>query len=55
MILGLSFSLNMIFTILASLIVSILFIMLGILIGSLTSEKGASGLGSMIVQLVVKQ
>lgn len=53
MILGLSFSLNMIFTILASLIVSILFIMLGILIGSLTSEKGASGLGSMIVQLVV--
>ena len=51
-ILGLSFSINIIYTIFISLIVSVLFISLGILIGSLVSEKGTGGLGSVIVQLV---
>ena len=49
---GLEFSINILFTILVSMIVSILFISLGILIGSLVSEKGTGGLGSIIVQLV---
>lgn len=51
-LLGLSISMNIIFTILVSLIISILFITFGILIGSLVSEKGAGGVGSVIVQLV---
>ena len=51
-ILGLSFSINVIFTILISLLVSIFFISLGILIGSVTSEKGTGGVGSVVVQLV---
>ena len=50
--LGLSFSINIIFVIFVSLIVSILFISLGILIGSLVSEKGTGGIGSVVVQLV---
>ena len=45
--LGLSFSINIIFVIFVSLIVSILFISLGILIGSLVSEKGTGGIGSV--------
>ena len=51
-LLGLTPSINIIFTILVSIFVSILFIALGILIGSLVSERGTGGLGSMIVQLV---
>ena len=51
-LLGLSFSFNIFITILVSLIVSIFFISLGILIGSLVSEKATGGLGSIIVQLV---
>lgn len=51
-ILGLNFTINILFTILISMVVSILFISLGILIGSLVSEKGTGGLGSVIVQLV---
>ena len=51
-LLGLSFSINIIFTILISLVVAIFFISLGILIGSITSEKGTGGIGSVIVQLV---
>ena len=51
-LLGLSFSINIIFTILISMIVSILFIALGILIGSLVSERGTGGIGSIVVQLV---
>jgi ABC-2 type transport system permease protein len=51
-ILGLSFSINVILTILVSIPISILFIMIGILIGSVTTEKGSSGLSSVIVQLV---
>ncbi len=50
--LGLSFSINIIYTILISMIVSILFITFGILVGSLVSEKAAGGVGSLIVQLV---
>jgi len=51
-ILGLSFSMNIIYTILISLIISIFFISLGILIGSLVSEKATGGIGSIVVQLV---
>ncbi|MBR3891470.1 MAG: ABC transporter permease [Bacilli bacterium] len=50
--LGFSFSINIIYTILISLIVSIMFISLGILIGSLVSEKATGGIGSIVVQLV---
>ena len=52
MLLGLNFSINIIYTILISMIVSIFFISLGILLGSLLSEKGTGGVGSVIVQLV---
>ncbi|MBR2712115.1 MAG: ABC transporter permease [Bacilli bacterium] len=51
-ILGLNFSISIIFTILISIVVSIYFIALGILIGSVTSEKGTGGIGSVVVQLV---
>ena len=51
-ILGLSFSINIIYTLLIAIVVSTLFIALGILIGSLVSEKGTGGLGSILVQLV---
>ena len=51
-ILGLNFSISIIPTILVSLIISVFFISLGILIGSLVNEKGTGGLGSLIVQLV---
>ena len=50
--LGFGFNVNIIYTILVSLIVSIIFISLGILIGSLVSEKATGGIGSIIVQLV---
>jgi len=52
-LLGLSFSINIFYTIIVSLIVSILFIAFGILIGSMVSEKASGGVGSLIVQLVV--
>ena len=52
LLLGLSFSIHIIYTILISLVVSIFFITMGILIGSVTSEKGTGGIGSVIVQLV---
>lgn len=51
-IMGLKFSMSIIPTILVSMVISIFFISLGILIGSLVSEKGTGGLGSIIVQLV---
>ena len=51
-LLGLNFSISIIFTILVSMVISIFFISLGILIGSLVSEKGTGGLGSIVVQLV---
>ena len=52
MILGLKFSIGIVYTILVSLAISVFFISLGILIGSITSEKGTGGIGSLIVQLV---
>lgn len=52
MILGMDFSVNIILSILVLIPISILFIMLGILIGSITTSKSASGLGSVVVQLV---
>ena len=51
-LLGLNFSMNIIYTILVSIVISVFFISLGILIGSITSEKGTGGIGSVIVQLV---
>lgn len=51
-ILGLNFNINIIYTALISLPISVLFIALGVLIGSFTSEKASSGVGSVIVQLV---
>ena len=51
-ILGLNFSMNIIYTIFISLPISVLFISLGILIGSLVSEKATGGIGSIVVQLV---
>ncbi len=51
-ILGFSFSVNIIWTILVSVIIAILFLGIGILIGSLVSDKAASGISSIIVQLV---
>lgn len=51
-LLGLSFSINIIFAILISIVISVLFISFGILIGSLVSEKASGGVGSVIVQLV---
>ena len=51
-LLGLKISINILFTILISIAASILFISLGILIGSLTTEKGSSSAGSILVQIV---
>lgn len=51
-LLGLTFTVNIFFTILISMLISILFIGIGILIGSLVSEKATGGLGSIIVQIV---
>lgn len=50
--LGLDFNINVIYTILMSVPISILFIALGILIGCITTEKSASGVSSIVVQLV---
>ncbi len=51
-LLGLKVNIYILYTLLISIVVSILFISLGILIGSLTTEKGSSGAGSVLVQLV---
>ena len=51
-ILGLKFSLSIILTIFVSLLISLLFIFLGILIGSITKVKSASGVSSVVVQVV---
>ena len=51
-ILGLSFSVNIIWAILISIIIAILFIAIGIIIGSIFTEKSSSGISSIIVQLV---
>lgn len=51
-VLGLSFSINIIWAMLISIVVAILFITIGIIIGSLFSEKASSGISSIVVQLV---
>lgn len=51
-VLGLNFSVNIIWEILVSIIIAILFIALGIIIGSISTEKSASGISSIVVQLV---
>ncbi|MBR4910814.1 MAG: ABC transporter permease [Clostridia bacterium] len=50
--LGLKLTVNALYTVIVSIAVSVLYISLGILIGSLVSEKGTGGLGSIVVQLV---
>ena len=50
--LGLSFSINIIWAILISIVVAILFIAIGIILGSLFSEKASSGISSIVFQLV---
>ena len=51
-VLGLSFSINIIWAMLISIVVAILFIAIGIILGSLFSEKASSGISSIVVQLV---
>lgn len=51
-LMGLHFSLNIIWAILVSIIIAILFIGIGIFIGSIFTEKASSGISSIIVQLV---
>lgn len=50
--LGLSFSINIIWAILVSVVVAILFIAIGIIIGSISTEKASSGISSVVIQLV---
>ena len=51
-VLGLPFSVHIIWAILVSFSVSVLFIAVGINIGSVFSEKASSGIASIVVQLV---
>ena len=51
-VLGLHFTINILFAILVSMIIAVLFISIGVIIGSVTSEKASSGISSIIVQLV---
>lgn len=51
-IMGLDFSAKIILCSIISVLMSIMFIMLGIFIGCITNEKSSSGLSSIIVQLV---
>ena len=51
-ILGLEFTYFIILAAAVSMIVSVLFISLGIIIGSFASEKASSGISSVVVQLV---
>ena len=50
--LGLSFSINIIWAILVSVVVAILFIAIGIIICSISTEKASSGISSVVIQLV---
>lgn len=52
LLLGLEFSINIIFAMIVSLIISIMFVALGIFIGSITSGNSSSGVSSVVVQLV---
>ena len=51
-ILELNFSINIIWAALISIVIAVLFIAIGILIGSIFSEKASSGISSIVVQLV---
>ncbi|MBR3254667.1 MAG: ABC transporter permease [Clostridia bacterium] len=51
-VLGLSFSINIIWAIFISIVIAILFITIGIILGSLFSEKASSGISSIVIQLV---
>lgn len=51
-ILGLNFSINIIWAALISIVIAVSFIAIGILIGSIFSEKASSGISSIVVQLV---
>ncbi len=50
--LGLKADINILFAIVFAVPVSVLFITLGILIGCITTEKSASGVSSIVIQLV---
>jgi ABC-2 type transport system permease protein len=52
LLLGLKPNINILFTIIVALPVSLLFVLLGILIGCITTDKSSSGVSSVIVQLV---
>ncbi|HPE15171.1 MAG TPA: ABC transporter permease [Bacilli bacterium] len=52
MFLGLNLSINILFTILILIPISLIFIGLGLLIGCITSDKSAPGVSSIIIQLV---
>ncbi len=49
---GLTFGMNTILTVLILIPMSVLFVSMGILIGSITSDKAAPGLGSIVIQIV---
>ena len=51
-ILGLEFSINIIFTVLVSIVVGIFYIAVGVLIGSCFNEKAAPPLSSVVIQLI---
>ena len=51
-VLGLNFTVNVIYTVLASVVVAVLFIATGIIIGSVVTDKGASGISNIMIQLV---
>lgn len=51
-ILGLSFSINLVYALLLGIVISLLFIAFGILLGTLVNDKSAPGISSIIVQLV---
>ena len=51
-ILGLEFSINIIFTVLVSIVVGIFYIAIGVLIGSCFNEKSAPPLSSVVIQLI---
>ncbi len=50
--LGLTISVNLIYTIILGIVISLLYVALGILLGSLVSDKATPGISSVIVQLV---
>lgn len=52
LILGIKFSLGIIYAVVVSILLSLLFIAIGITIGSVTSDKSAAGASSFIVQIV---